>query len=78
MYELPKAKNPDLRSFAFITMHKAGSSIADRIFRVYAKHAGLVPANLAERAKALGAQEGEFCRDNADKLCANGYYFGPF
>lgn len=78
MYEPPAAIDPSQRSIAFITMHKAGSSIADRIFRVYARHMNLVPANLAEAARKAGIAEGEFCRTHAAELTRMGYYFGPF
>ncbi len=65
-------------SVVFITMHKAGSSIAGLLFRFYAYAAGYIQASFAEDAKSLGLLENEFCIQHAGLLSTPGYYFGPF
>lgn len=77
-YQLPPATDPGQRSVAFVTMHKAGSTVADQILRLYAETIGLTPANFAEAARSFDVQEGEFCIANAAKVSQPGYYFGPF
>lgn len=65
-------------SVVFITMHKAGSSIAGLIFRFYAYSSGYIQANIAEAAKKNGFTEAEYCINNANLLSTPGYYFGPY
>ncbi len=80
-YKLPNVPsnfNSRGDSVAFITMHKAGSSIAGLIFRFYAYAAGYIQANIAEAAIQCGIPEAEFCIKNAGLMLTPGYYFGPF
>jgi len=80
-YKLPKIPE-DIRakedSVAFLTMHKAGSSVANRIFQVFAAKSGYTYADFAASALKVGISERDYCVHNANLLSMPGYYFGPF
>jgi len=74
---LPETTSND-PSVVFITMHKAGSVIANEILASLLGPEGLVHVNFATNAFDLGVREQPYCAERVHLLRTPGYYFGAF
>jgi hypothetical protein len=75
---LPETRRPAEKSIAFVSMHKAGSTVADRICRTIYGHTGMPFIDMAVYAGKHGQDGAKFCVQNAGLIATPGYYFGAF
>lgn len=77
MVELPQTKST-AKSVVFMSMHRAGSSIVNRLLRRMLAQVGMVPVDFARTAFAMGVDEARYCTERSHLLSTPGYYFGAF
>ena len=73
-----KTINNCFKSIAAVSMHKAGSSIADTIITILLKNKGYNKINFAHESLKSGLSEADYCIDAQNRIKPSNEYYGMF